>query len=787
MKSSKILLSFFILPLLWISHCTASAASPTRIRITSDQSYVLYINGIEVGSDSDAGTVESISVDLSPGDAIGVEMAGIASDRGLACEIEYEGKIFSSNFIWQYATTPSSKWQICGYDHSSWPNAQEYGGLKQEFLTSLNEFNAKTKWIGAPGTETYDHVYFWTRFNPSVNGIIKAAARDPFSLYLNGQFIGSGSEQSTVKFFPLCIKTGDLVAIEAQSTTESRGCMAQVQWIEGNEVRHSVVTDSSWKMSSTNQPDWEKTSFDDSSWKKAKSLGNRADSRSTSEGTLSSIAKGAKWIWNKKKNGAQKIWFRKILSNSDIVITSDDRFVLYHNGKRLGASKRWNIPQIYSLDLQKGDVIAVKMTNLGGPAGLMSSISFQDTEILTNGTWKYTDHPASKTWKLKNFDDSHWSNAVSYGSNGINPWGNLFDIDPRAEWIGSSNSLNQKVYFRFIVGEDNDSSTLTVLRFSAGPKVTLYVNGILKELETKSQSEETHIITLKLSPGDVLAFEADHWRPKEPAGFLLQAKGAFNFVSDGDWKISTVEETQWTSPAFDDGPWLNATSYGSYGAPPWGNSVKGWNEFSAEWIWSNDNGLISKNIDRKVFFRKKVSGLSARVINVHDGTLNISRSLEFHADSKTDPVVESPQAIQVHFNGTHTKNQVISIHTENSDGIEGMIGVTDPSFHVPLKWITLDNAIPEGKTCHELFEKNPSLISSIPDMTHFSLSEEGIAACQLNGGNACLTGIPCANGTETSRETHDGEVWIYFCADFKKVPAQTYRTKNLVIDIIETL
>jgi alpha-L-rhamnosidase len=44
-------------------------------------------------------------------------------------------------------------------------------------------------------------------------------------------------------------------------------------------------------------------------------------------------------------------------------------------------------------------------------------------------------------------------------------------------------------------------------------------------------------------------------------------------VTDGDWRVSTVEEAGWLEPDFDDSAWSNATVLAPYGSGPWGRQV----------------------------------------------------------------------------------------------------------------------------------------------------------------------------------------------------------------------
>jgi hypothetical protein len=138
---------------------------------------------------------------------------------------------------------------------------------------------------------------------------------------------------------------------------------------------------------------------------------------------------------------------------------------------------------------------------------------------------------------------------------------------------------------------------------------------------------------------------------------------------------------------------------------------------------------------------------------------------------------------QLKFIGNNTQNQAIIIRTENQDGRPGMIGVTDSSYHVPLQWAVFDEPISDEDNIYN-FTGDPNVEAPVLDIQDPSVYVNGALVSEINGASGRLIGYETEGGELVPRDTQDGEVWIYFSADYTDVPTQTYRTKYLVIDII---
>jgi subtilisin family serine protease/uncharacterized protein (UPF0333 family) len=137
----------------------------------------------------------------------------------------------------------------------------------------------------------------------------------------------------------------------------------------------------------------------------------------------------------------------------------------------------------------------------------------------------------------------------------------------------------------------------TFIKISVDNSEEVYFNGEL--LGGNSQWNIASEFGVNLQPGrNVFAIKA-----KDVDGIAaliaeLDIQGLIE-VSGAHWRVSTVEESGWENPMFDDSAWDFATTYGSYGVAPWQTRVIGLNQATdAQWIWSSDN-----ENDNVVYFR----------------------------------------------------------------------------------------------------------------------------------------------------------------------------------------
>ena len=157
-----------------------------------------------------------------------------------------------------------------------------------------------------------------------------------------------------------------------------------------------------------------------------------------------------RWIWNSTDAGAAKrVYFRKTFSlavapaKARLIVTCDDRAVVYVNGEQVTAVTDWKRPSVVEIapDLRPGsNVIAVEARNDEGRAGLIARLEWngpdgQAQTLVTDASWRHG--PRVKGWQQPAFAAAGWQAAVPVGTLGQQPWGDVFaqavESSPAAE------------------------------------------------------------------------------------------------------------------------------------------------------------------------------------------------------------------------------------------------------------------------------------------------------------------------------------------------------------------
>jgi glucose/arabinose dehydrogenase len=188
-----------------------------------------------------------------------------------------------------------------------------------------------------------------------------------------------------------------------------------------------------------------------SRWRKFQSsifLGLAALCLVASLGNLSH-AKEAQWIWTPEhprgEAPAGDCFFRKTfqvpnVEQASITITSDDRYELWINGRRVGNGQ--SIRQMENYDISRllvsgKNVIGVRVTNLAvGPAALTARVLIKPT----GGSWlSYSTDKSWRTaldvvpqWQMLSFNDARWAPAQEFGALGETaPWDRREEVTPK--------------------------------------------------------------------------------------------------------------------------------------------------------------------------------------------------------------------------------------------------------------------------------------------------------------------------------------------------------------------
>jgi VCBS repeat-containing protein len=136
-----------------------------------------------------------------------------------------------------------------------------------------------------------------------------------------------------------------------------------------------------------------------------------------------------KWIYGPDLNKTN-VWVRYVTPATltglgSIVMKADDLFELYVNGVQVGSGNRWEDTYTVLADFNGNDVVAIKITNMGGPGSMIGRITIGGVVIGTSAFWKITETaPTGTSWRTDpSFNDSAWSYATEYGDYGVGPWG----------------------------------------------------------------------------------------------------------------------------------------------------------------------------------------------------------------------------------------------------------------------------------------------------------------------------------------------------------------------------
>lgn len=149
----------------------------------------------------------------------------------------------------------------------------------------------------------------------------------------------------------------------------------------------------------------------------------------------------AEWIWSKDHQKIENLtlYFRYPLrtpaeiSSASILITADDDYRLYCNGKLVGEDidgmkGGWSVAELYDLKPflrpKGGNLIAVEVKNVSSWAGLIAEIKIDGKLVgVTDRKWRVSDL-AEEGWNTDfSFEDSSWKLADSFGTPPGKPWG----------------------------------------------------------------------------------------------------------------------------------------------------------------------------------------------------------------------------------------------------------------------------------------------------------------------------------------------------------------------------
>ncbi|KAJ7358113.1 hypothetical protein DFH08DRAFT_770090 [Mycena albidolilacea] len=305
-------------------------------------------------------------------------------------------------------------------------------------------------WIWTPTANPNALIGLRKGFTPPAGKSLIAAeilvsVENTLALYVNGEFIGSGTEDGdwviANRFCVDLLPSFNVFAVNGSVTNGGRGgLLAAILLTYSDGTTDTLVTDSSWRLHNGLPAGWEQPSFDDTTWAVATSEGpyqNFAAVFSPQYPSANTLDR-ANWIWTTSGNtpaGTTRA-FRHTFTpdpnqfpmSASILIAADDEYTLWVNGVVVGTGTTWNIAQDYTVNFSPGTtdiVFVVQATNVRGTtAGMIMSaeISMLPTGrasctagsyVKSNAvTWRSTTGAIPAGFEQRNFDDSAWPLVV---------------------------------------------------------------------------------------------------------------------------------------------------------------------------------------------------------------------------------------------------------------------------------------------------------------------------------------------------------------------------------------
>ncbi|KAK0243132.1 lectin [Armillaria nabsnona] len=273
---------------------------------------------------------------------------------------------------------------------------------------------------------------------------IIVACDDQCPVYVNGQQIGTGvtpKEGAVVYTAGLNPDSKNVFAIGVSNTAEgSAGLIATILVDYTDGTTETIVSDSSWKTLKGVAPGgWTSPSFNDSAWTAADVEGPSMSSPWGSPALPPAIGNmtTAEWLQTDEdvSSGSAprgRRPFRKTFTSpygkaavcGKIILSVEDSYTLYVNGKTIGTASNWHAMQAYSLPKLDPDVnvVAVDGENDRGDsrvwlgAGVLIAYNDGSSETYyTDGSWKTLNGLPPAGFEQPDADDSEWVGVTIWG------------------------------------------------------------------------------------------------------------------------------------------------------------------------------------------------------------------------------------------------------------------------------------------------------------------------------------------------------------------------------------
>ncbi|KAG6845077.1 hypothetical protein H0H87_000981 [Tephrocybe sp. NHM501043] len=332
---------------------------------------------------------------------------------------------------------------------------------------------------------------------------------------------------------------------------------------------------------------------------------------------------GAKWIWipGRAADGITyppgNATFRrdftpangKVPISANILITTDNAYTLYVNGRTIGTGVDLRFAQRYCVPLVKDcNVFAIAAQNYqpalpGNAAGVLVAIQirysdgFTDT-IVTDGEWHAIGGTPAGFQQLA-FDDSKWPAAFVEGAYpNTAPWNmpqyaTLIPPESQnpgpsllsAKWIwtteatspGANVPIGARAFRKTVILPNGQLAAQAKILIATDNAFTLYVNGLLVGSGQSFTVANRYVVNFSPTSRVVIAIYASNVPPGGPAGVFAafdivscDCSDDIYFVTDESWKFNLGTPAGFIAPNYDDSAWPTVVTEGGYGAQPWG-------------------------------------------------------------------------------------------------------------------------------------------------------------------------------------------------------------------------
>ncbi|KAG6806245.1 hypothetical protein H0H92_012079, partial [Tricholoma furcatifolium] len=278
----------------------------------------------------------------------------------------------------------------------------------------------------------------------------------------------------------------------------------------------------------------------------------------------------------------------KVPISADVLITTDDAYTFYVNGKPIGTGIDFRYAQRYCVPLSYCcNVFAVEGQNYqpnapGNAAGLIAAIQvcYSDgfMETITDAEWHAVNGSPAGFQEVA-YDDSSWAPAFIEGPYPLTvPWNSYtISISPPDQNPGPSLRIpvGARAFHKTINIPNGGLVVQAHVLIATDNDFTLYINGLLVGSGSSYTTAYRYLVNLPLTSTVTIAVYAVN--SGGPAGVfaafeLITCDCSNNVygVTDKTWKFNLGIPDGFIQPGYNDGAWGSAVAEGSFGSPTWG-------------------------------------------------------------------------------------------------------------------------------------------------------------------------------------------------------------------------